>query len=296
MAQQRLRLGLAALLASTFLFGALPASGLTKELYVALGDSYARGSQADRSSGDEGFVYQVPGLARKKGYELEVANFGCGGATTSSLVSTVGCDNRKVSAPGERPYPDSTQLAAASAFIRENRERVGLVTVVVGLNDLRPCVRAADLPACVAGRAGAAGSNVGEIARSLREAAGPGIPIVGLAYPNVYLGAWVRPGRKAGHQRAREMATAFRRSLNPALRAGYAEGQSFFADATRASGGYGSMEGGRRMGRLGRVPGPVADICRISWACDKADIHLKRSGYRLMAGLVVAKLPVRQAR
>lgn len=295
MAKQRLRLGLAALVAATFVLGATPASGAAKDLYVALGDSYARGSQPGRTAGDEGFVYQVPGLARKKGYDLEVANFGCGGATTSSLMNAVGCDNRKVSAPGERAYPDATQLAAASAFIRESRERVGLVTVVIGLNDLRPCVRSADLPACVAGRSSAAASNVGEIARSLREAAGPGVPIVGLAYPNVYLGAWVRPGRKAGHQRARDMARAFRVSLNPALRAGYAEGQASFADATRASGGYGPMAGGRKAGRFGRLPGPVADVCRISWACDRADIHLKRSGYRLMARLVVGELPGRRA-
>lgn len=296
MGKPRLATGLAALAACALALAAAPATGGASDLYVALGDSYARGSQPDRTSGDEGFVYQVPGLARKKGYELEVANFGCGGATTGSLISTVGCDNRKVSAPGERAYPDSTQLAAASAFIRENRERVGLVTVVVGLNDLRPCVRSADLPACVAGRAGAAATNVGEIARSLREAAGPGVPIVGLTYPNVYLGAWVRPGRKAGHRRAREMATAFRRSLNPALRAGYAEGQASFADATRASGGYGSMASRRKAGRFGRVPEPVADICRITWACDRADIHLNRAGYRLMARLVVAELPGRQAR
>lgn len=271
---------------------AAPAAHGAKDLYVSLGDSYARGSQPDRASGEEGFAYQVPGLAMKKGYDLDVANFGCGGATSSSLLGTVGCDNRKVEAPGGRTYPDATQLDAAGAFIRANRERVGLVTVVIGLNDLRPCVRSADLPACVARQAGATGRNVGEIARLLRGAAGPGVPIVGLAYPNVYLGAWVRPGRKAGHRRAREMALAFRRSLNPALRAGYAEGQVSFADATRASGGYGTMAGERKAGRFGRVPGPVADICRISWACDRADIHLKRSGYRLMARLVAAELPI----
>jgi len=296
MAHQRLRLGLGALLASALALFAVPSAGLAKDLYVSLGDSYARGSQPDRTRGDEGFVYQVPGLARPKGYDLEVANFGCGGATSSSLIATVGCQNRKVVAPGERPYLDATQLEAASDFIRENRERVVLVTVVVGLNDLRPCLRSATLPACVAGRAEQAGRNVGQIARALRDAAGPGVPVLGLAYPNVYLGAWVRPGRKAGHRRAREMGTAFRRYLNPALSDGYAEGQASFLDATRASGGYGTLAGGREEGSFGRLPGPVARICRISWACDKADIHLKRSGYRLMAELVAAGLPRRQAR
>ena len=272
---------------------ATPVAHGAGDLYVSLGDSYARGSQPGHTSGDDGFAYQLPALARARGYDLEVVNFGCGGATSASLVGQVGCANRKVYAPGERTYPDSTQLEAATRFIAANRDRLALVTVVVGLNDLRPCLRDEALASCVARQSELTGANVGAAARAVREAAGPGVPVVGLAYPNVHLGAWVRPGRSAGHQRARRMAAAFERSLNPALRAGYAEGKASFADATRASGGYGQMDGERRTTGFGRVPAPVADICRISWACDEADIHLKRAGYRLMARLVAAKLPRR---
>ena len=290
----RLIAGPAALVACAASLAAAPAVGFAADWYVAVGASYSRGSQPGRLTGDEGFAYQLPAMARARGYDLRVANFACGGATSDSLLTKVGCDGRKTEVQGEQPYPDETQLDAAARFIAANRGRIGLVTVSVGLNDLRPCLKAPDLLDCTGDSAAAMRANVSEAARGLREAAGPNVPIVGVGYPNVYLGSWLRPGGGRGHDRAREMQSAFRSQVNPALRSAYRAGQGSFADATKASGGYGPMES-RTPSPLGAVPSPVASICRLSWFCSEADIHLNRAGYRLVARTVVAQLPRRPA-
>ncbi len=85
---------------------------------MSLGDSYASGYQpaavGPGRNTRNGFVYQVPRVARARGYRLQLVNFGCGGATTASLVSTKGCAPQALG-PGGRSYPQSTQLAAPRA-------------------------------------------------------------------------------------------------------------------------------------------------------------------------------------
>src|ERR1044072_5510675 len=60
------------------------------QYYVSLGDSYAAGYQ--RFSANEarttrdGFAYPLFGKARKRGYELKLVNFGCGGETSASIL------------------------------------------------------------------------------------------------------------------------------------------------------------------------------------------------------------------
>ena len=61
-----------------------------RNLYVSLGDSYAAGYQPTApgvgKTTRNGFAYQVPGLAKPRGYKLKLVNFGCGGETTVSLL------------------------------------------------------------------------------------------------------------------------------------------------------------------------------------------------------------------
>src|SRR6516165_6933939 len=81
--------------------------------YVSLGDSYAAGYQPGKGAtpGYATYVAQHTGL--------KLANFGCPGATTTSLLTTVGCP---VVLPGTAgagglAYPTTTQMAAATAFL-----------------------------------------------------------------------------------------------------------------------------------------------------------------------------------
>lgn len=261
-----------------------------QKLYVSLGDSYAVGYQPGRGSTRNGFVYQVPGLVKSRGYNLKVVNFGCGGATTKSLREQVGC-NKNALGPGAAPYPGKTQIAAATKFIKANRSKIALITVSIGGNDVTACARAAEAIPCVAAATEAVNTNVTATAKALRAAAGPKPKIVGTTYPDVVLGAWVNPGGESAKSLAGLSVIAFKELINPALKKAYASGKGSFVDVTAATGAYGDLTVFETLAPYGSIPKPVADVCRISYYCDKADIHLRTPGYKIIAKMVAAELP-----
>src|SRR3954453_5472422 len=67
----------------------------TQQIYVSLGDSYAVGYQPTAphvgSTTTNGYANQLLPLAKAKGYTFKLVNFGCGGATTTSILQTPGC-------------------------------------------------------------------------------------------------------------------------------------------------------------------------------------------------------------
>src|SRR5262245_44360909 len=87
--------------------------------YVSLGDSYASGHEAGIGNTDNGFAYQVVDEATAASRPLALVNFGCGGATTTSVLEAEGCSPSGLG-PGAAPYDGQTQLEAAEAFIREH--------------------------------------------------------------------------------------------------------------------------------------------------------------------------------
>ena len=261
-----------------------------QKLYVSLGDSYAVGYQPGLGSTRNGFVYQVPGLVKSRGYNLKVVNFGCGGATTKSLMEQVGC-NKNALGPGAAPYPGKTQIAAATKFIKANRSKIALITVSIGGNDVTACARAAEAIPCVAAATEAVNKNVTAAAKALRAAAGPKPKIVGTTYPDVVLGAWVNPGGESAKNLAGLSVIAFKELINPALKKAYASGKGSFVDVTAATGAYGDLTVFETLAPYGSIPKPVADVCKISYYCDKADIHLRTPGYKIIAKMVAAELP-----
>jgi hypothetical protein len=130
------------------------------------------------------------------------------------------------------------------------------------------------------------------IAQRLREAAGGKVPIVGTTYPDVILGQWV--GLNPNQDLARLSVVAFKELINPELKKGYASAGGKFVDVTAASGAYGSLdETTTRLAGYGTIPLPVAKVCEYTYYCDYRDIHARTSGYRLIAELIVKKLPRR---
>src|SRR3954449_7784626 len=133
---------LAGLVAMLLLALALPAAANAKsspkQYYVSLGDSYAVGWQHpglyDFGPTKSGFDRQIPKLAKKKHYRLKEVNFGCGGATTTSILESKGCP-KAARAIGGRSYK-TTQAVAAERFLRSHRGKVALVTVSIGGNDV----------------------------------------------------------------------------------------------------------------------------------------------------------------
>jgi hypothetical protein len=95
--------------------GVARAAAAKRPYYVSLGDSYSVGYQPGigATAGYTGYV--------AKKLHLTLANFGCGGATTTSITDTVGCPDVLPHTAGVRHYPDATQAAAAEAFLASHR-------------------------------------------------------------------------------------------------------------------------------------------------------------------------------
>lgn len=264
-----------------------------QQLYVSLGDSYAAGFQpgvsGSGSTTTNGFAYQVPAAARAKGYSLELVNFGCGGATVESILRTAGC---RQPGPGGQEYPTEPQAVAAEKFLAANRARLGLVTIVIGGNDVTKCALAADPSTCVASALQQISTDLGTLTRDVRASAGPDVPIVGLTYPDVILGAYVT-GSPAAQQLATLSVTAFKALINPALARAYTAIGAAFVDVTAATGAYGPMTETTTLAPYGTIPVPVANVCQLTFFCDRHDIHPKTEGYALISKLVVQTLPPR---
>lgn len=254
--------------------------------YVSLGDSYAAGYQPAKGA-TPGYTTYVA-----KHTHLTLANFGCAGATTTSLLNTVGCPDVLPHTAGGMTYPTTTQMAAAVAFITAHKGHIGLITVTIGGNDVVPCARAANPITCVTTATTTIKTDVTSIAAQLRAAAGPKVPIIGSTYPDVILGTYVyptNPGSTAAINLANLSVVAFKSLVNPALAQSYAASLGAFVDVTKASLGYRPLTRTVHTKAYGTIPVPVASVCTLTWFCQKGDIHPMNSGYALIGKLIVAK-------
>jgi lysophospholipase L1-like esterase len=281
---------------STPATGAPSSSGASSRgLYVSIGDSYAAGYQPTSSGRGHttrnGFAYQVVSAAEAKRYDLALTNFGCAGATTTSVLRSTGCDRRDLG-PGAPPYDGKTQAAAAEQFLRAHRGQVDLVTVSIGGNDVTACGVAANPVACLAPAIDTLKVNLARLLAGLRAAAGPSTRIVGLTYPDVLLGSELSTD-PAVKNLANLSVLAFQTLINPALKAAYEAVHGTFVDVTAATGAYGPLTATTVVPPYGRIPVPVARICTLTYYCQYRDIHPRTVGYALISKLVVAALPPR---
>lgn len=229
----------------------------------------------------------VPELAGAAGWDLDLVNFGCGGATTTSLVEADGCA-APARAPGGPAY-DGPQLDAAIAYAEAHPGEVAVVTVSIGGNDVTACARAADPVPCVATAMGEVRDVLTPALARLREAVGPDAVVLGMTYPDVILGAWVDGGRDL----AELSVVAFRDFINPTLADAYGSVGGTLVDVTEGTGAYEPLTETTTLAPYGEIPVAVAEVCELTWFCEKGDIHAKASGYRRIAELVVEALPER---
>ena len=286
---------------STSTVGARPPSSsrpLSGTRYLSLGDSYAAGYQpgtAGRPGGTSrnGFAYQVVRKAAAGGLDLRLTNLGCSGATTRSVLTRPGCAPRFLG-PGASPYA-GTQADAAAAYLRAHRGDVALVTVALGGNDVARCADSADsatATTCVTGALREITTNLATLAQRLRAAAGPTTRIVGITYPDVFLGEALSADAERRNV-ASLSVFAFRSLINPQLASAYRAVGGTLVDVTAATGAYGSLDRRTTLAPYGSIPEPVARICTLTYYCALRDIHPRTLGYGIIADLVVRTLPRR---
>ncbi len=307
------RLVLAAASVSMLAVVAAPSvSGATTKptkYYVSLGDSYSVGYQPMPTSGaTSGYT----GYVAKK-LKMTLENFGCGGATTSSILNFNGvCGAPNTYGPpaatdrGTIPVGD-TQIQAADAFITAHPGQIGLITVSIGGNDVTPCANASptnpvngetNAISCVEVGVTSITTNVVTLVDDLHSAAGSNVPIVGLTYPDVLLGLYVYPTFEApaNVSLANLSIAAFQDFINTALKTAYTSvPDGKFVDVTAATGAYTPLTTLAKMPKSTKVtdvpkgtkvPEAVVDVCKLTWYCQLGNIHANTKGYTEIGKLI----------
>jgi lysophospholipase L1-like esterase len=288
------------LLALPLAAGAAPtAATSTTPYYLSLGDSYSVGYQPGNGAtvGYTGYV-----AARLK---MQLQNFGCGGATTTTISNTVGCAIPYGPPAAFHPvaYPTTTQQQAALAFIAAHPGKVGLITVSIGGNDVTACAATANPVPCVTGVEATLKTNVTALVSSLHSAlvtnGDSSARIIGLTYPDVILGDYVYPAGKADPSLANLSVTAFDALINPTLKTAYTSvpGGSFvnvtqapykLATAGDDTGGGPAKSAKVTLKPYGKIPVAVWEVCQITYFCSQGNIHANTKGYAFIGQLIVS--------
>ncbi|GGN08841.1 hypothetical protein GCM10011609_55680 [Lentzea pudingi] len=240
-----------------------------QQIHLSIGDSYATGF-APSGSTTESFAQIIANRANRK-----LINLACNGATSADLATKPACG------------PNATgksQLDAATETLRTNK--VSLITLVIGGNDLAPCALAQDPLDCATRTVATIQTNVAGTLSELRQAA-PDVKIIGLTYPDVFLGAWVNPSFPNGKNLARLSVTMFQ-DFNSKLAAQYNKFGAKFADVTNTTGGYGALTDLTQDPKYGQIPTSVAKVCNLTYFCDRTDVHPTPAGHQAIAEAVTA--------
>ncbi len=262
--------------------------------YVSVGTSLSVGVQPD-SSGltlptDDGYPDLlhnsieplVEGVGNR---ELRLVKFGCPGETLDTFING-----------GDCPYLAGSQLDAAVDFLEDNRGSVYLVTIDMGANDFRNagCISTVVDPVCVDAVGVQIAGDMAEVLATLRNAAGPDTPIVGMNYYNPYLASWL--DGPAGQELAMAAALAVG-GLNGILGTTYETAGMPMADVALAfaSDDFVTLVDSSQPSPNERLPLNVNNICEYTFMCapepQGPDIHANDAGYALIAETFLSVVP-----
>ena len=249
-----------------------PAASDTRAVhyYVSLGDSLAASYQPN---GDFTHGYAEQLFADLKAHDptLRLVKLGCGGETTARMIFDNSCG-----------YPHGSQLAEAVSFLHAHRQFVRLVTLDIGGNDVLLCVFYRD-QGCLDAALPSVATNLATIVSTLREAAGPDVPIVGMNYYDPFLAFWFSDPTAA---RITEQMVV---QVNDVLGSAYSTASDPVADVETA---FSTTDWTPQP--PDDVPLNVLRICQSTWMCDfiyGPDIHLNTDGYGVAAQAFLDALP-----
>jgi lysophospholipase L1-like esterase len=249
--------------------------------YVSLGNSLAASFQPN---GDDthGYVEQLYASLVAADPKLELVKLGCGGESTVSM--RFGSQDPTVVLSCGTPryykhvlYPKGTQLAEAVSFLQAHKDKVALVTIDIGANDLFRLDAQGNEVNCLLEPAGCATQtarmveNLSAILADLRAAAGPDVPIVAMSYYDVFAPVCVSdPSQLFVCSRVDD--------FNATLVDMYAAAGDPVADVA------GAFENDN-------LVNCAAHVCDWTWFCALGDIHANTAGYGVIAAAFEQVLP-----
>lgn len=268
---------------------ALPAPAEAKEprkLYVSLGDSLAAGVQQDQSGENVLTRNGYPRQLAKKVKGVKLIEFGCANTTSEEFIKGAKCAFPTHDPGYANDSPRTSQLATAERFLRKNRERIAFVTIDLGANDLLSCAEGGAIDvACVSAGVNGLSENLPKIARRLRKAAGKRIPMAAMTLYDPYLEQWFHGD--AGKAFAQASVDLARDQVNPAIVAGFKQGEFKVARVAEAFDTYVPFENTTDYAGQTGVPVAVAQVCELTAMCKPPplgpDIHATDEGYAVIA-------------
>ncbi len=253
--------------------------------YLSLGTSLAVGIQPDASGAnrltDEGYADQLHDIVAPEFRKLKLTKLGCPGETTSTMMNGGLCD-----------YEEGSQLAQAVEFLSAHKNRVAIVTIDMGVNDVL-AANCIDVPTskvdvvCLLNAFNTLSNNLVAIMATLRQAAHPDTEFVAMNYYNTFLAFWLTG--PAGQALAYESALLADILNYDVLGTVYAAFDVPVADVAAA---YGSAIFSTNS--AADLPQNVLNICVYTWMCAPApvgpNIHANRYGYGVIAATIAAAL------
>ncbi len=259
--------------------------------YLDIGASSSRGFEPSGRPGLNGAP--TYGVATRRGYSndlvaleaphvtLDLTEIGCPGETS---VTMVGLEDHCYRMP-------TTQMSIALNYLAQRRDEVGVVTIDIGFNDLRPCISQPEVNMVCARKAlDDVRENMPEVLAKLKSAAGPRVHFVGLTYADPFLAYYLKgaAGRLDAAQTLVEMTR-----LNTILVAAYVRAGMDHDDLPVVVKSADTSP--VKLTADVVVPKDVQEICATTWMCRVSpwgpDDHPNDAGYRVIAQAIARRLP-----
>jgi lysophospholipase L1-like esterase len=281
--------GCAAVAAS--LPGGAAAKAAPPRYYLSLGDSLSQGMQPDVNGvtrdTSQGYANDLLAIERNRIPSLKLVQLGCGGDTTTSLLTGHGNNTNARELHCDRA--GGSQEAAAERFLRAHHRpgEVPLVTVDIGANDVDGCgaVPASQLVGCVTSGLGSIEHNLPKIFAGLKKAAPKGTTFAAMTLYDPFLSEYFAPAGSTGRSLEAE-SIVLAKVLNTDLITVDTRAHVLTADV---AGAFDTYDGTNTVSWDGQqIPLDVARLCSWTWACQTPpsgpNIHANKNGYQVIAG------------